>query len=434
MQFPKLEDIEADTYHHFTARSDMVHKRRADDDSDDLSLFLGVAPAATAVGAEEQVDELGRVRKAYDESGYNSGLRRARRSARLARRVRRRVSPSDEDDGFSTDSTLAPADSADYDAAQASVGSRVEGLLEDVKAEDFRDPDMGLAARFGDWRTKYDEEYKNAFGGLAMVQAWEFYARGEMVGWDPLRVSDRCCSMVSLTAVQSSVTLESFKWFQSLYQYSRPRPTGPDAMELDDDEEAELGSDGDLVSAIVSSAVTPLLVKAFESGSYDPYSVKQTRKALDLADVISELTGKDSAKFKVSSSFNGKTRLTIQALLRAALTVFHDHLLALSKSISDATHPDSAPPPPFDPASRLALQRYIRRRTKLLKNIALWRRFAPQEVRELVTRLVAEVLRPVLARSWNGGGQEAAKGVSSASGIVHTADPSRCYQLSLPIP
>lgn len=167
----------------------MVTKRRAEDDSDDMSLFLGVAPAAPSEEAEEQVDELGRVRKPYDESGYNSGVRKARRSDRLARRQRRRAAPLEEDDGYSTDSTLGAADSADYKAAQASVGSRVEGLLGDVKAEDFRDPDLGLAVRFGDWRAKYDEEYRNAFGGLAMVQAWEFYARGEMVGWDPLRVS-----------------------------------------------------------------------------------------------------------------------------------------------------------------------------------------------------------------------------------------------------
>ena len=167
----------------------MVTKRRAADDSDDLSLFLGVAPAAQDEEAEEQTDELGRVRKPYDESGYNSGVRKARRSDRIARRQRRRPAPLEEDDGYSTDSTLGAADSADYKAAQASVGSRVEGLLGDVKAEDFRDPELGLAVRFGDWRTKYDEEYRNAFGGLAMVQAWEFYARGEMVGWDPLRVS-----------------------------------------------------------------------------------------------------------------------------------------------------------------------------------------------------------------------------------------------------
>ena len=56
--------------------------------------------------------------------------------------------------------------------------------------------------------------------------------------------------------------------------------------------------------------------------------------------------------------------------------------------------------------------RYVRRRVKLLKNISLWRRYAAQEVRELINRLVTEVLRPVLARSWGGGGSDAARVVS----------------------
>lgn len=94
-------------------------------------------------------------------------------------------------------------------------------------------------------------------------------------------------------------------------------------MDIDDDEEAELGSDGDLVAAIVSSSVTPLVVKALESGSYDPYSIKQTRKAVDLADVISELTGRDSVKFKVrtvgwfSAEFEGSFACRLVGLSRA---------------------------------------------------------------------------------------------------------------------
>jgi GC-rich sequence DNA-binding factor len=94
-----------------------------------------------------------------------------------------------DEDGFSTDSTLAEGDAEDYFAAHQHLEKRVVGLLDDVKAEDFRDPEKGVAVRFGDWRKRYEEEYVNAFGGLALVHAWEFWARGEMVGWEPLRVS-----------------------------------------------------------------------------------------------------------------------------------------------------------------------------------------------------------------------------------------------------
>jgi hypothetical protein len=67
----------------------------------------------------------------------------------------------------------------------------VQALSSDVKAEDFRDPELGLAVRFGGWRKQYEDEYSNAYGGLAMVQGWEYWARQEMVGWEPSRVSRR---------------------------------------------------------------------------------------------------------------------------------------------------------------------------------------------------------------------------------------------------
>lgn len=182
-----MEEVEADAAHHLEERAGLVKKRRAADDNDDLSLFLGV-PASSDEFVE--VDELGRS-QGQDEAGPSSGVRRARRADRGARRLRRRArtNRSAEDDGFSTDSTLAEGDAEDYAAAHTNLGRRVSAILEDVKAEDFLDPEKGLARRFGGWRKEYEEEYVNAFGGLAMVQAWEFYARGEMVGWEPLRVS-----------------------------------------------------------------------------------------------------------------------------------------------------------------------------------------------------------------------------------------------------
>lgn len=184
MQFPKLEDIEADAYHHLKERFELVKKRRELDDSDDLSLCLGIPPSEE----KPEVDELGRT--LAPEAGPSSGIRRARREERIGRRTKRRskrVTPM-EDEGFSTDATLAQGDQDDYSAAQSHLERRVQHLLEDVRAEDLRDPEKGLAVRFGDWRKRYNEDYVNAFGGLSMVQAWAFWTRGEMVGWEPLQV------------------------------------------------------------------------------------------------------------------------------------------------------------------------------------------------------------------------------------------------------
>lgn len=172
----------------------MISKRRTADDSDDLSLFLGVPPSKD----EPEVDELGRA--VPSEAGPSSGVRRARREERLTRR-KRRAPKTPEDEGLSTDDELAQGDQEDYAAAQRSLEKRVKELSEDVRAEDFRDPEKGLAVRFGDWRAKYPDDYANAFGGLSMVQAWAFWTRGEMVGWEPLRVGsasiDRLCALTT---------------------------------------------------------------------------------------------------------------------------------------------------------------------------------------------------------------------------------------------
>jgi len=98
--------------------------------------------------------------------------------------------------------------------------------------------------------------------------------------------------------------LDSFSWFTALHAYSHPKTAENGTTEADDmelDEEPALGPDGDLVTEMVSKAVVPLLIKAFEAGAYDPYSAAQTRRAVDLADVVSHLTGKDSRKYTVST-------------------------------------------------------------------------------------------------------------------------------------
>ena len=84
--------------------------------------------------------------------------------------------------------------------------------------------------------------------------------------------------------------------------------------------------------------------------------------------------------------------------------------------MSTINSPTSIPPPAFDPASRPAMERYVRRQMKLLRNILLWRREAPEEIRELVSRLVGDCLRPVLGSCWDGGGQEMAAKVGDSSG------------------
>lgn len=202
---PVLEKIEKDMMLHYKERHQIYTKRRLLDDTDDLSLCVGIVAATEREGPDE-VDELGRTLRRADESGTYSGVRRARREERQARRMRRRARqtvPITEEDGFSTDSTLGEGDAEDYETAQKSLQARVNALSTDVKAEDFRDPELGLAVRFGGWRTQYEEEYNNAYGGLAMVQGWEYWARQEMIGWEPSRVSDTNNRISTLKQIHS---------------------------------------------------------------------------------------------------------------------------------------------------------------------------------------------------------------------------------------
>jgi GC-rich sequence DNA-binding factor len=217
--------------------------------------------------------------------------------------------------------------------------------------------------------------------------------------------------------------LEAFTWFTSVHAYCHPNPSSlasngikhedEDDMDMD---EYPLGPEGDLIPEMISRGVVPLLVKALENGAYDPYSARQTRRAVDLAEVISDLLGRESRKYTVSSD---TPRLTstppadAKSLLKAILMVYHNHMTSLIAAIQAASGPSATPPPAFDPASRSSLTRYINRRLKLVRNIMLWRSQSPVEVGQLVSRLVAEVLQPVLERTWESGGQQVAEKVSS---------------------
>lgn len=88
--------------------------------------------------------------------------------------------------------------------------------------------------------------------------------------------------------------MDGFAWYSSLYEYSRPRT----AESVDDDDEPELGPDGDLVSAMISTSVVPRLCQVIRGGGFDPYSTRHLRVLIDLAEQIEASANKD--KFEVS--------------------------------------------------------------------------------------------------------------------------------------
>ena len=171
----------------FKERYDMVSGRRHADDLDDLSSFLGSLPVVPHTEAEE-LDELGRVVPRSNPTA----ARRDRQYARATRRSRRQGSgrrfTTESEDGYSTDASLPSSDAADYQLALEKLSQKRNDVLSDVRAGDFKDPNLGLSKWFSEWREQFGDIYTSAWGGLALVGAWEFWARLELIGWIPFEV------------------------------------------------------------------------------------------------------------------------------------------------------------------------------------------------------------------------------------------------------
>jgi GC-rich sequence DNA-binding factor len=274
VQFPQLEKLEDEHISILKERSDMISQRRRADDADDLSLFLGTLPTPLQPDAEV-VDDLGRTVPRTNPAA----ARRDRITARSARRSHRRATSAQtqtEEEGYSTDSSLPPSDKTDFTTAVNKLSTSARAILSDVRAEEFKNPNLGLGKWFGEWRHRYEDVYTGAWGGLGLVGAWEFWVRLELVGWNPIEDARR-------------TSLDGFTWYSALHEYSRPS--------VEDDE--ELGPDGDLVSAMISTAVVPRLWKVVEGGAFDPYSTKNLRRMVDLAEQVEASVEKDSQKFQV---------------------------------------------------------------------------------------------------------------------------------------
>lgn len=216
-QHPSLEKIEKDNLAIQKERYDIVFRRRYEDDSDDVSLFTGASVSSTyriddsiPEIEEEEFDELGRTRREFDK-GPRSVTRVSRRADRERRTADRREDASrrrdGEDDGTWTDDDLTVSDSIDLSAALTSLRESLLSLFSDVKADDFRNPDLGIRRRFEEWRSKFGEEYANAFGGLALVGVWEFWARVEMALWNPFEVSFTIPSSAILSGLEVTILI-----------------------------------------------------------------------------------------------------------------------------------------------------------------------------------------------------------------------------------
>jgi GC-rich sequence DNA-binding factor len=188
-QFPRVEKLEDEHVFILKERRDMIQARRRTENEDDLSMFLGSRPTLPRTGPED-LDEMGRIIPRFNPEATRGDRRTARAARRALRRGKGRQGEGEE--GYSTDATLPPSDATDYLAALQQLSRQRDEILSDVKAKEFKDPMLGIGTRFAAWREGFDDSYIGAWGGLALVGAWEFWARLEMLGWNPFEVRQAC--------------------------------------------------------------------------------------------------------------------------------------------------------------------------------------------------------------------------------------------------
>lgn len=295
-KWPRLEKVEKDLLSILQERAELTFKRRYEDLSDDLVLFkdgeIGVIrPAINAshspngVGPEqestskddESVDELGRSKREFDTSPH-APSRTSRRTERARRRKRRIESmlaaqmAEENDEGYSTDDSLSPADSSDLLSASQSLVDSSKDILVDVSNPVFLSPinEGSIADRFSKWRSRYPEEYENAFGNLALVQAWEFWVRIEIV------MGLNIWGFRDWAKTEDKRGIENWQWMRGLENYQHA---------ILSEDQSDRVSQESVIAAMISTVVIPLILPIIKC-SYDPFSVKATSKGLQLAEQV----------------------------------------------------------------------------------------------------------------------------------------------------
>ena len=295
-KFPELEKVERDNAGVQRERAQLVSRRRMEDDSDDVAAFTGAEVPLGPKGREDEgmevdenepaaeVDDFGRAKRESDVAP-RSYARQTRRQDRKKRRVTGMV-PSDREDGYATDDALLPSDAQDLAAAQEAMAADLAGLFSDVQSDEFTDPSLGVRPRFEEWKHRYGEEYGNAFGGLAMVGVWEFWARCELATWNPFAIPE--------LHTRPSSSLDSYTWHQALtaFQHAREQSLGPDGQP------AHLDPEDDALNGMMNTVVVPRLRQLAVEG-YDPYSARATSAALQVVEEISYCLDTGSARFEV---------------------------------------------------------------------------------------------------------------------------------------
>ncbi|WFD02648.1 hypothetical protein MOBT1_001329 [Malassezia obtusa] len=293
---------------------------------------------------------------------------------------------------------------AHFHTGRDELARNVARLLQDTHAPEFRHPlavdDSGawhprsLAARFHAWRTKFPAEYDLAWGGLALANAWEFFARYELVQWDPLWCTERAVQDGDVCLEGPISGLEGFAFEREISAYVDADPR---------EQNKARGGDAEASATLISNVVVPRLIAVAEQ-AYDVWSASETDAALVLVEQVSYLLDVSGWRF--------------QSLVRAFLTPFQAQIEMLSTALSAPKTTRGLVMHPDVPAARAFLAHEF---GTLAQNLGRWSVYyhgaqAPDwsasergVYEQLADRLLGEILWPLVVDAGALGGRTVAQ-------------------------
>ena len=326
-KMPLLETLEHNAMALLTDRTVTRQRARMQALEDDIALVYGVSPTSLWV---PRTDAERRLRLVDADGAWNSPVRQARAGVSV---------PADKSEQW-----LGAEEQGSFAAAREELYTQHAHIMADVQAPEFQDPAANtpgaLVQRFDEWRSRFPKEYDLAWGGLALANAWDFWARYELSLWDPGWCMTTEPQAVVLKNAPSG--LDGFAWEAGLSAYV-------------DRAAAARGGDDEALATLVSSSVVPRLMTLAEMGAYDPFSAEETQAVLGLCEQVSYLLDPQQQRF--------------QSLIQAYMNVFASHVQALSSVLRT---PPTIAGAPMHPDVPLARQRIAAVLSGLAGNLLRW--------------------------------------------------------------
>ncbi|XP_052087083.1 PAX3- and PAX7-binding protein 1-like [Mytilus californianus] len=242
---PTINDLENKMLILLSNRSERLISRRQQDVRDQCQDYM-TSKAKVVMETSEDQERQRRV---------------AEREARRARRRRLRESKDivGHHDGLSSDDEQNQSEITKFNLEKESIHSGVERLFEDV-VEDFSDI-HSIRERFEDWRSLYNDTYKEAYIGLCLPKLVNPFVRLQLINWNPLQESCR--------------DFEENSWFDTMLFY------GSKIEELVEN----VDDDVKLLPTIVEKIIQPRLT-VFAEKIWDPLSTTQTSRLVNVVQKI----------------------------------------------------------------------------------------------------------------------------------------------------